>query len=60
MISDLCDRTMINIAKAQVGFLGVIVEPAFETFAKFLPHCQANVDTLRENKEKWGTLVDEY
>jgi len=31
-ISDLMDWTQINIAKAQVGFIGVIVLPAFETF----------------------------
>jgi hypothetical protein len=41
-ISDLMDRTQINIAKAQVGFISVIVLPAFETFSKFLPHLEAN------------------
>lgn len=59
-ISDLCDRTQINIAKAQVGFIGVIVLPAFEVFEKFLPHISINLDTLKSNKEKWGTLVDDY
>jgi len=59
-ISDLMDRTQINIAKAQVGFISIITVPAFETFVKFLPHTTPNLETMRANKEKWATLVDEY
>jgi cAMP-specific phosphodiesterase 4 len=34
-VSDLMDRSTTNIAKAQLGFIDIIVEPAFETFSKF-------------------------
>ncbi len=54
------DRTQINVAKAQVGFISVIVMPAFETFAKFLPHVDKNIETLKSNKEKWGELIPDY
>ena len=35
-ISDLMDRTTVNIAKAQLGFIDIIVTPAYETFSQFL------------------------
>lgn len=35
-ISDLMDRTTVNIAKAQLGFIDVIVNPAYETFNTFI------------------------
>lgn len=54
------DRTQINIAKAQVGFIGVIVLPAYENFSKFLPHVEKNIEEMKQNKEKWATLVDDY
>jgi hypothetical protein len=34
-ISDLMDRSTTNIAKAQLGFIDIIVMPAFENFSKF-------------------------
>lgn len=34
-ITDLMDRSTTNIAKAQLGFIDVIVLPAYETFSKF-------------------------
>jgi hypothetical protein len=34
-ITDLMDRTCINVAKAQLGFIDVIVMPLFETFMNF-------------------------
>lgn len=38
-ISDLMDRRTTNIAKTQLGFIDVIVQPAYEAFAKFLKCC---------------------
>lgn len=35
-ITDLMDRTTTNIAKAQLGFIDVIVLPAYESFSKFI------------------------
>lgn len=59
-ISDLMDRTTINIAKSSMGFIDVIVEPAYKSFAKFLPHIQENIDNIAANKDKWSSLVGEY
>jgi hypothetical protein len=42
-ISDLMDRTTINLAKAQLGFIDFIVKPAFETLSIMLPNLTQNV-----------------
>lgn len=34
-VSDLMDRSTTNIAKAQLGFIDIIVLPAYENFSKF-------------------------
>lgn len=59
-ISDLMDRTTINIAKSSIGFIDVIVEPAYKSFAQFLPHLQKNLDNITANKDKWKSLVGDY
>lgn len=59
-ISDLMDRTTINIAKSSIGFIDVIVEPAYKSFSKFLPHIQENLDNIEANKDKWKGLIGEY
>jgi hypothetical protein len=59
-ISDLMDRTTINIAKSSIGFVDVIVEPAYVAFCKFLPHVQENLDNISANKSKWQNLVGDY
>lgn len=59
-ISDLMDRTTINIAKSSIGFIDVIVEPAYAAFAKFLPHIKENLDNIAANKSKWQNLITEY
>lgn len=59
-ISDLMDRTTTNIAKAQLGFIDVIVLPAFESFAKFLKILNKNIKNMKKNREKWAERVPEY
>lgn len=59
-ISDLMDRTTTNIAKAQLGFIDVIVLPAFESFAKFLKILHKNIKNMKKNREKWAERVPEY
>lgn len=59
-ISDLMDRTTINIAKSSIGFMDVIVDPAYKAFAQFLPHIEENLKNLKENKEKWQNLIGDY
>jgi hypothetical protein len=35
-ITDLMDRATINVAKAQLGFIDVIVQPLYENFSRFM------------------------
>jgi hypothetical protein len=59
-ISDLMDRTTTNIAKAQLGFIDVIVMPAYETFSKFLKVLNKNIKNMKKNRENWASRVNEY
>jgi hypothetical protein len=52
------DRTTVNIAKAQVGFIDVIIHPAYTALHAFLPNIFENVDIIESNKAKWATLID--
>jgi hypothetical protein len=59
-ISDLMDRTTINIAKSSIGFVDVIVEPAYVAFEMFQSHLKQNIDNIKINKKKWQDLVGDY
>lgn len=59
-ISDLMDRSITNIAKAQLGFIDVIVTPAYESFAKFLKILNKNIKNMKKNRETWAGRVSEY
>ena len=58
-ISYLMDRTTVNIAKAQINFLDVIVNPAFEAADSVLG-LHANLENIKKNKGKWQERFDEY
>ncbi len=46
-ISDLMDRKTVNIAKAQLGFIDVIVMPSFESFGGFLSCLKTNIKNMK-------------
>ena len=54
------DRTTVNIAKSQVGFIEIIVQPAFDILAIAFPKLEKQIANIKENKDKWAELVDEY
>ena len=56
----MMDRKTVNIAKAQVGFIDVIIQPNFELLAKLAPGIEGNVQFCIENKERWGTMVEKF
>jgi len=60
VISDLMDRTTVNIAKAQLGFIDVIVNPAFETVSKFLKCLSKNIKNMKKNRANWESRIGEY
>lgn len=43
------DRGTVNIAKSQISFLDVIIQPAFSAAASIL-QLQANIDNIENNK----------
>ena len=59
-ISYLMDRTTVNIAKAQLGFIDVIIYPSFETLCQMLPPLEDLLPQIKANKDQWETLIPEY
>jgi hypothetical protein len=59
-ISDLMDRTTINCAKSSIGFIDVIVEPAYVAFQMFQAHLKENIENIKSNKAKWQNLIGDY
>lgn len=55
----LNDRSSINLAKSQIGFIDFIVQPSFELFNTYLPKVQKNMDQVKWNREKWTNMVTE-
>jgi hypothetical protein len=53
------DRTTVNIAKSQIGFLDVIITPPFSCLSSVIDIQQIMVN-IELNKEHWLALVDEY
>ena len=57
-ISYLMDRTTVNVAKSQIGFLDVIINPSFVVLASIFPKMQAHVDFIQANKDTWPQHFD--
>ena len=54
------DRNTINIAKAQVGFIDVIIKPAFEALATVIPRLKDHLHELDNNRERWAQRQDNW
>ena len=54
------DRTTVNIAKAQDGFIKNLIKPAFVSLSSLLPYLELNINYMDENLEKWASKVIEY
>merc|ERR1712038_1560207 len=51
-ISPMCDRYNATVEKSQVGFIGYIVHPLWETWADLVhPDAQDILDTLEDNRD---------
>lgn len=57
-ISQLCDRYTVNIAKSQVGFMDLFIEPTFTALLIVLPKAELNLQMLRQNKKLWNELKE--
>lgn len=58
--SFLMDRKTTNIAGCSIGFMNMLVAPAYEELAKVIPDVQICIDYLNENKIKWEELKEEF
>jgi len=52
------DRDTTNIAKCQIGFIDIIVNPLFEVIHEVLPALDEACDWLAKNKAFWVPKVD--
>jgi hypothetical protein len=59
-ISYLMDRRTVNISKAQVGFMDIIIIPSYETLVELMPNIQPMLDQGLVSKERWSCLIDKY
>jgi hypothetical protein len=54
------DRCTVNIAKAQVGFYDVIINPGMTAAAEIMPEINQNLNHLESNKACWQQRNEEY
>lgn len=59
-VSYLMDRTTVNVAESQDGFINKIVKPGFTILQKFVPDLSQNLNYLEGNIEKWAKKVPQY
>ena len=58
--SYLMDRTDVNIAKSQIGFLDIIISPAYQAAMNVLPELEFNLANIDKNKGEWQSRFEEY
>eukprot|EP00451_Oxyrrhis_marina_P014111 CAMPEP_0204308784 /NCGR_PEP_ID=MMETSP0469-20131031/714_1 /ASSEMBLY_ACC=CAM_ASM_000384 /TAXON_ID=2969 /ORGANISM="Oxyrrhis marina" /LENGTH=713 /DNA_ID=CAMNT_0051288315 /DNA_START=43 /DNA_END=2184 /DNA_ORIENTATION=+ len=58
-VSQLMDRRSTNIAKAQIGFIDILVMPMFVEICRVLPPVAELTDNLAKNKAFWQTQTEE-
>lgn len=58
--SFLMDRKTTNIAGCSIGFVNMLVIPAYEELIKVIPDAQPCMDNLIANKDKWEELKEEF
>ena len=54
------DRYTTNIAGCSIGFMNVLVAPAYDALIQVLPNASVCMDNLNSNKERWEELKDEF
>ncbi|OMJ86076.1 hypothetical protein SteCoe_12432 [Stentor coeruleus] len=58
-ISPLCDRTTVNFAKSQIGFIDLFIIPLFSIFVELMPKFNKSMKNVQDNREKLQAMVDE-
>lgn len=58
--SFLMDRKTTNIAGCSIGFINMLVTPAYEELIKVIPEAAICLENINKNKEKWEEEKDEF
>lgn len=58
-ISPLCDRTTVNFAKSQIGFIDLFIAPLFSIFVELVPKFGKSMKNVQDNREKLQAMADE-
>jgi hypothetical protein len=58
-VSMFCDREKTNIPDSQIGFLKVIIVPAFELLIRMFPNFNKIMNNINKNNEIWVKLKEE-
>ena len=54
------NRKTTNIAGSSIGFMNMLVQPAYEALVSVIPDAQICLDYLEENKAKWEEQKEEF
>ncbi|OMJ69480.1 hypothetical protein SteCoe_32792 [Stentor coeruleus] len=58
-ISPLCDRTTVNFAKSQLGFIDLFIVPLFTIFVELVPKFSKSMKNVKDNRGKLQAMADE-
>ena len=58
--SFLMNRKVTNIAGWSIGFINMVVSPAYEEFIKVIPLAQQWMDNINTNKNRWEEEKEEF
>jgi len=58
--SFLMDRSTTNIAGCSIGFVNMLVAPAYQELIKVIPAASVCMDNLNDNKTKWEEVKDDF
>ena len=59
-VSSMMDRTTVNTATSQIGFLEFVLKPAYNAVAVILPKVEKNIQNIISNKERFSQLIGDY
>ena len=59
-VSNLCDRKTTNVAGSQVGFIGFVVYPYFESLCKIFPKMSYTLEQMDSNRDAWKGEMEKW
>ena len=59
-INLLCDRTKVNIAKSQIGFISGVIAPFLAPICKEIPQLKFLQVNLEANRDGWAERIEEF